>query len=360
MSNYVGNTYNVTVEAKIMGDTAVATKYTTVKINVAAETGDAAMALALGVCGVSDWTGSTASTGTPSDQLSLFIGTSLATSGITAGSTNVHCVGCVRNEPNEDSVGVHDQGSTVLQVAAPTATPASGASIAKGSDTITLSDATSGATILYKKNSGAEQVYTGPIDTSDWDGSVEIVARAVKSGMQDSDNATFDYTVPQVAAPTATPATGATISIGIDTITLASTTADAVIKYQKDGGTEQTYTGPIDTTGWSGSVEITAKATKAGMTDSTTSTFNYTVEQVAAPTATPASGSSITAGTDTITLESTTSGAAITYQKDGAAAENYSTPIDTTGWTGSVVITAKATKAGMTDSTESTFNYTVA
>lgn len=80
-----------------------------------------------------------------------------------------------------------------------------------------------------------------------------------------------------VAAITATPASGGSVTAGTTTIVLASATPDAIIEYKKTGDTEWTpYSTAIATTGWTGSVIISARATKTGLLP-TSGIFTYTI-----------------------------------------------------------------------------------
>jgi hypothetical protein len=78
-----------------------------------------------------------------------------------------------------------------------------------------------------------------------------------------------------VAEVTFTP-DGGNVTVGTTTITLTSATAAAVIKYKIGSGAWTTYAAPIATTGWTGAVIVTAKATKVGLSDSdyTSATFH--------------------------------------------------------------------------------------
>ena len=85
--------------------------------------------------------------------------------------------------------------------------------------------------------------------------------------------------------------------------------------------------------------------------------INEDMDKVESVTFTP-NGGTIVPGTATIALACATVGAAIYYKIGGAVAwTKYTTPIETTGWTGSTVVTAKARQLDMTDSdlTQATF-----
>ncbi|HZG78601.1 MAG TPA: chitobiase/beta-hexosaminidase C-terminal domain-containing protein, partial [Paenibacillus sp.] len=250
------------------------------------------------------------------------------------------------------------------QVAAPTADPASGTIVAANS-TVTLSTATADAKIYYTTNgedpTEASKEYTGPITITE---GVTIKAIAVKDGMEDSEVASFTYTLQgQVAAPTADPVSGTTVAAN-STVTLSTATADAKIYYTTNGEdpTEASteYTGPITITE---GVTIKAFAVKDGLAASAVSTFTYTLQgQVAAPTANPSSGSTV-ANNSTVTLNTTTADTTIYYTTNGndpTTSSQSGTSVTITGAPGATVtVKAFAVKDGMEDSEVATFTYTL-
>ncbi|MGG3025238.1 chitobiase/beta-hexosaminidase C-terminal domain-containing protein, partial [Brevibacillus parabrevis] len=194
---------------------------------------------------------------------------------------------------------VMSESYTILpppQVATPTATPSSGA-ILVGTP-VTLQTTTPGATIYYTTDGNtpttSSNVYSTPIPINS---AVTIKAIAVLGGMTDSTVMSESYTIlplPQVAAPTATPSSGAVLA-GTP-VTLQTTTPGATIYYTTDGNTPTTssnvYSTPIPITG---AVTIKAIAVLAGMTDSAVMSESYTITplpqpQVATPTAAPSGG----------------------------------------------------------------------
>ena len=82
-----------------------------------------------------------------------------------------------------------DGETPAVKVATPTASPAAG-EITKGTE-VSFSCATEGATILYK-TTGEYQTYTDPIAVN---ADTTFTVKATKDGMDDSDVATFAYTV---------------------------------------------------------------------------------------------------------------------------------------------------------------------
>ncbi|WP_339225786.1 chitobiase/beta-hexosaminidase C-terminal domain-containing protein [Paenibacillus sp. FSL H7-0357] len=259
-----------------------------------------------------------------------------------------------------DSTVLSESYTIMVQVDAPTASPAGG-EVASGT-AVTLSSATSGAVIYYTTDGTTPTIsstlYNGAITLTS---AKTIKAIAVKPGMTDSAVLSESYTITaqQVAAPTANPA-GGEVASGT-AVTLSSATSGAVIYYTTDGTTPTSsstlYSGAITLTS---AKTIKAIAVKPGMTDSSVLSESYTItaQQVAAPTANPAGGE-VASGTE-VTLSSATSGALIYYTTDGTTPSSSSTlyngPITLTS---AKTIKAIAVKPGMTDSTVLSESYTI-
>ena len=159
------------------------------------------------------------------------------------------------------------------KVSKPSANPASGA--VEIGTAVTLATATEGATIYYTTNGGEPKdtspVYTSPITVNS---GMTIKAVAVKDGMDDSDVATFTYTIKPVETPTASVA-GGTVEQGTGVV-LATETEGAAIYYTTDGSTPTTastvYSSPIII---NENKTIKAIAVKDGMPNSDIATFSY-------------------------------------------------------------------------------------
>jgi hypothetical protein len=252
---------------------------------------------------------------------------------------------------------------TAASVATPVVTPNGGSFT--GSATVTLSTATSGAQIYYTTNGSApttaSTVYSGPFVLS---ASATVRAKAVKSGMTDSGEASAVFTVTQavVATPVLTP-NGGSFS-GSATVTLSTATSGAQIYYTTNGSAPTTasaaYSGPFVL---SSGATVRAKAVKSGMTDSGEASAAFTItvpppSVVAMPGVTP-NGGSFSAPV-TVTLASSTSGAQIYYTTNGTAPTTasavYSAPFLLSA---SATVRAKAVKSGMTDSAESSASFTI-
>src|SRR5436189_133050 len=128
---------------------------------------------------------------------------------------------------------------TIVQPAAPpTFNPAGGTFV--GSVAVTLSTATSGATIYYTTDGStpttASSVYTGPVPLTT---TTTLKAMAAASGMANSSVTSATYTISQAAAPpTFSPAGGS--FVGSVTVTITPATSGATIYSTTDGSTPTT------------------------------------------------------------------------------------------------------------------------
>jgi hypothetical protein len=146
-------------------------------------------------------------------------------------------------------------------------------------------------------------------------------------------------------------------------VTLATTTSGATIRYTTDGSTPSETRGtlyagaiPIGST-----TTINAIAYESGQTDSAVSTSVYTIVQAATPTFSPPAGTYTSA--QSVAISSTTSGASISYTTDG------STPTETHGTVvsngGTVLVSTNTTlkaiafESGYADSNVGTAIYTI-
>jgi hypothetical protein len=207
-------------------------------------------------------------------------------------------------------------------------TPSFGASTGTytNDQSITLSNSLSGATILYKLGSGTYNTYTGAFNTS---GTGTYTAKATKSGYTDSGEVSATYTI-KLTAPTLSIASG---TFDNDFNVTISAAAGATIRYTLNGNAPDSnssiYSGAISI---AGTKTLKAIAQKNGYSDSNVSTGAYTLV-VADPTITPPDGSTVTLG-DTVTIETSTSGATIYYTTDGTDPRTdgtvYSGPITIT------------------------------
>jgi hypothetical protein len=250
--------------------------------------------------------------------------------------------------------------------ATPTASPAAGTYASAQS--VTLSSATSGASIYYTTDGStpttSSALYTGAFSVAT---SQTVKAIAAKTGFSDSSVLTADYVITgTVAVPTFAPPAG---SYGpTQTVTLSTATGGASIVYTTDGSTPTVtaltctithgtlYSGPLTV---SSSQTIKAVGCESTFTASGVGTAAYTINgAVATPTFSPVAGTYT--GTQTVTVSSSTSGAALFYTTDGSTPNTGSTPY-TTPIIVSVSETVKVlgTKAGFTDSAIASAAYTI-
>src|SRR6266516_3725403 len=251
-------------------------------------------------------------------------------------------------------------GSTV--VATPTFSPAGGTYT--GSVTVTISDATSGATIHYTTDGStpttSSAVYTGALTFTQ---TTTLNAMAAAPGMTDSGVASATYTIQQqqqVATPTFSPG-GGTYTASV-TVTISDATSGATIHYTIDGSTPTTsspvYGGALTFTQ---TTTLKAMAAASGMTNSGVASATYTIQQqqqVATPAFSPGGGTYT--GSVTVTISDTTSGATIHYTIDGST-PTTSSPVygGALTFTQTTTLKAMAAASGMTNSGVASATYTI-
>ena len=172
------------------------------------------------------------------------------------------------------------QAHVKVACATPTFSPAAGTYTS--AQNVTISCATSGATIYYTTDGSnpttSSTIYTGAINVP-LGTTKTIKAIAVATNYLTSSMATATYTVSNpVAAPTFSPAAGTYTTA--QNITMSTSTTGATIYYTTDGSTptmsSTQYRGAI-TVNASGATTVKAIAVKSGYTDSSVSTATYTI-----------------------------------------------------------------------------------
>jgi sugar lactone lactonase YvrE len=250
------------------------------------------------------------------------------------------------------------------QVSTPTFSPAG--NTYSGDQSVTISCATSGATIHYTTDgttpTGASAVYTTMISVAGNGANETIKAIASKTGMADSPVASATYIISYgvVSTPTFNPAAGTYSSD--QSVTISCATSGTTVYYTTDGSTPTTsstlYSAAIPVAGNGTSETINAIATKDGMVDSAMASATYSIKyQVAAPTFSPGGG--FYTSDQTVTITCATSGATIYYSFSPTPSTLYTAPISVGGSGTYRVLYAMATKSGMTDSTVASATYQV-
>ena len=239
------------------------------------------------------------------------------------------------------------------------ATPTISNADTTGGQQITISSATSEATIYYTTDgtdpttSETKAQYTAPFNISE---TKTMRAIAIKNGMVNSAEASQEVVVAQVATPTISPA-GGLFSVS-QQVTMSCATDSVVIHYTTDG-TTPTVSSPV----YNGALTLNSTATvkaiavKSGMVDSLSSSQSYTLMgTVATPTIT----STDATGGQQVSITSTTTGATIYYTLDGTAPTVSSTKYTTSfKLTASKTVKAMAMKTNMTNSAVATKSVTV-
>ena len=202
--------------------------------------------------------------------------------------------------------------------AAPSFTPAAGSY--SSAQSVTISTATSGATIMYTTNGTTPSttvgtVYSSPVSIS---ATTTLQAIAYESGMNNSAVTSGVYTITTCATPTYSPTAGTYAAAQY--VTISTVTSGATIRYII--GT----TSPTSTTGtiYSAPVAINSTSTlkaiayETGYTNSGVSSGKYTISGTTCgnPLFTPAAGTYTAA--QSVTITTATSGASIRYTTDGS------------------------------------------
>jgi len=249
---------------------------------------------------------------------------------------------------------------TITPVAAtPVISPAAGSYTATQS--VTITDSTSGATIYYTTNGTAPTTsstkYSGAIAVGT---SETIEAIAVATGYTSSAIASSKYTVTLTAAtPVITPAAGTYTTA--QSVTITDSTTGATIYYTTNGTAPTTasskYTAAIAV---SASETIEAIAVATGYTNSAVASSKYTLNLTAAtPVITPAAGTYTSA--QSVTITDSTSGATIYYTTNGTAPTTASTKYTAAiAVSASETVEAIAVATGYTNSAVASAAYVIA
>jgi hypothetical protein len=228
------------------------------------------------------------------------------------------------------------------------------------SQTVTISDATAGATIYYTTNgttpTTSSTLYIAPITVS---ATETLEALAVKAGFTNSAVTTAAYTIaPVLPAPTFSPVAGTYTTS--QTVTISDATAGATIYYTTNGTTPTTsstvYNGPITV---SATETIEAIAVETGYSNSAVATAAYTIAPVLpTPTFSPLAGTYTTS--QTVTISDATSGTTIYYTTNGTtpttSSTKYSSAITVSA---TETLEAIAVETGYTNSAVATAAYTI-
>jgi len=232
------------------------------------------------------------------------------------------------------------------------------------SQTISISDATSGATIYYTTNgttpTTSSTKYTGTAIAVSTTETLEAIA--VAAGYTNSAVATAAYTIdsvlpmPTFSLPAGTYADSA--------VTISDSSSSATIYYTMNGTTPTTsstkYTTPLVLNS-SGTFTLNAIAVASGFTNSAMATAVYTIHPtLPTPTFSVAAGTYTSA--QTVGISEVTSGATVYYTTDGTTPTTSSTKYTGTAITVSSTenLKAIAVATGYTDSAIASAVYTIA
>jgi hypothetical protein len=294
---------------------------------------------------------------TPTASSSIF---SIANPIVVSSSETVKAIATATGYTAPSAVASATYAIGPLTAAAPVFSPAAGTYVL--AQTVTLSDATPGATIYYTVNGTApttsSATYTGPIAVP----AKEIIqAIAVAAGFSNSApvSAAYAITNPVVATPVFSVQTGTYTSA--QSVTLSDATSGSVIYYTTNGSVPTTsstqYTGAINV---AASENIQAIAVATGYTNSAVASATYSIIKLVVATPVFSEPAGTYTSVQPIGLSDATSGATIYYTTDGSAPTTGSTI-----YTGSIrvdvseTIRAIAVAAGETNSATASAAYTI-
>jgi uncharacterized repeat protein (TIGR03803 family) len=225
-----------------------------------------------------------------------------------------------------------------LPAATPVISPAAGNY--SSTQSVTITDATAGATIYYTINgttpTASSTKYTGAISVSTTE---TIEAIAVASGFSNSAVASAAYTINLAAAatPVISPVAGTYSSA--QSVTITDSTAGATIYYTTNGTTptasSSAYSGAITV---SATETIEAIAIASGFSNSAVATAAYTINLAAAATPVISPTAGTFTSTQSVTITDATAGATIYYTTNGTTPTASSTV-----YSGAITVTATET-----------------
>jgi uncharacterized repeat protein (TIGR03803 family) len=247
-----------------------------------------------------------------------------------------------------------------LTAATPVISPAAG--MYSSAQSVTITDATAGATIYYTSDgttpTAASTKYTGAISVS---ASETIEAIAVVSGYANSAVASAAYTINLAAAATPVISPAAGMYSSAQSVTITDATAGATIYYTTNGTTptasSSVYSGAIAV---SASETVEAIAVASGFSNSAVASAAYTISLAAAatPAISPAAGTYSSA--QSVTITDATAGATIYYTTNGTTPTASSTVYNgAISVSASETIEAIATAGGFTNSAVATAAYVI-
>ena len=223
---------------------------------------------------------------------------------------------------------------------------------------VQINTTTSGAVIHYTTDgllpTTGSPLYSAAIHLTD---TAVVKAVAFRSQYQDSHVGKATYSIGHCAAPEFTVGTGTYAND--QSVQIQSATPGASINYTLDGSPPSAALGTLYTVPVliNASATLKAVAFGAGLADSLVSTAVYTMK-AATPTFSPPAGSY--AGTQSVTPQSGTVGAALHYTTNGAtptgASPVFGAPIVVSS---STVVQAIATKTGYSDSDVGSATYAI-
>jgi N-acetyl-beta-hexosaminidase len=263
--------------------------------------------------------------------------------------------------PNWSGISNIVQASTSdpTAVSTPTFSPLPGTY--SSTQSVTVSNVTSGATTRYTTDGStpteSSQAYTAPVSVS---ATATLKAKSWKSGLTSSAVASGYYEIGNVVSrPMFFPLPGPYSSPQL--VTISNFTSGATIHYTTDGSTpvesSPTYTSPVSI---SATATLMARSWKAGLTASAVESGYYEIaNMVSMPMFSPLPGAY--SASRTVTISSVTSGATIHYTTDGSTpTESSPTYTSQVSISATAMLRAKSWKSGLNASAMESGYYEIA
>lgn len=234
-------------------------------------------------------------------------------------------------------------GTPVEKTAAPVIAPVTGSY--STAQTVTITDATAGASIRYTTDGSIPSETNGTLYTGAFTVSATATVKAIayKSGMANSDIASSTITITQtkVATPVITPVSGTYATA--QTVTISDSTAGAVIRYTTDSSAPTETNGTLYTGAFTVLATTTVKAAafKSGMAASDVAGAVITISAAQASFRIEAENYSAMSGVATETCSDTGGGQNVGYIDTGdwmdysvtvAGAGTYTVDYRVNGW----------------------------
>ena len=247
-------------------------------------------------------------------------------------------------------------GGTTPTAGTPTFSPAPGTYV--GNVSVTVSDATAGATLHCTTDGSTPTTSSPSCATMNLTATTTVNAVAVASGYNNSAVASGTYTI-TTATPTFSPAPGT--YTGSVSVTVSDATAGATLHCTTDGSTPTASSPACAAMNLTATTTVKAIAIASGQNNSAVASGTYTIQTgtptAGTPTFSPAPGTYV--GNVSVTVSDATAGATLHCTTDGSTPTTSSPSCATMNLTATTTIKAIAVASGYNNSLIASGTYTI-